>query len=246
MSDAQVDWFKDWFDSKYYHVLYDHRDEAEAQAFLDRMIVHLDVKEGRKVLDLACGKGRHARHLAGLGLNVHGVDLSEESIRYCKQFERRGLTFEVHDMRELYLENEFDLILNLFTSFGYFDAESENERMLNSIRRSLRPKGRFLIDFLNVTPVLAKLPKTESISKKGIVFDVEKYHENARIYKQISFEADGRSHQFTEQVQALNLEDFERMIKDTGLQVDEVFGSYFLDPFDIETSDRLIITGSVA
>ena len=74
------EWFKDWFNTSYYHTLYKHRDESEAHRFIDHLCAYLKVKKGSKILDLACGKGRHALHLAKKGYQTTGVDLSEESI----------------------------------------------------------------------------------------------------------------------------------------------------------------------
>ena len=123
-------WFTDWFDSHHYHLLYQHRNDSEAEEFIQNIINYLQLKENSKVLDLACGKGRHALQLHQLGFDVLGIDLSEESIALAKTHETHGLRYQIGDMRELNLNEKFDISLNLFTSFGYFRKEGENKAVL--------------------------------------------------------------------------------------------------------------------
>ena len=118
-------WYASWFDTPYYHILYKDRDHEEAQLFIDNLNQYLNIAEDAKVLDLACGRGRHSIYLNKLGHNVIGADLSANSINYAKQYENENLKFVVHDMREPFVE-KFDTILNLFTSFGYFPNEKDN------------------------------------------------------------------------------------------------------------------------
>ncbi|MFM1914418.1 MAG: hypothetical protein RLZZ531_87, partial [Bacteroidota bacterium] len=126
---SKKDWFEDWFDTGYYHLLYQNRDEREAERFIQKLMVHLNLPASSKLLDLACGKGRHAKFLSDLGHDVLGVDLSQNSISNARQWSNEHLRFETHDMREVIENEQFDAIFNLFTSFGYFDHESENQRV---------------------------------------------------------------------------------------------------------------------
>ncbi|MBC7524978.1 MAG: methyltransferase domain-containing protein, partial [Flavobacterium sp.] len=113
-------WYASWFDSPYYHILYKDRNYREAQIFMDNLTRYLNLPEKAKVLDLACGKGRHSIYLNQLGFEVTGVDLSENSILEAKKNENESLHFNVHDMRNPF-HQKFDAIFNLFTSFGYFE-----------------------------------------------------------------------------------------------------------------------------
>ena len=115
------DWFSEWFDSRYYHILYKNRDQQEAERFLKNLSKLELFKKNSKIIDIACGKGRHSLFLSELGYDVTGVDLSKNSIKHAKQFEKENLKFDVADMRETYKNNSFDISLNLFTSFGYFN-----------------------------------------------------------------------------------------------------------------------------
>ncbi|MTI20352.1 class I SAM-dependent methyltransferase, partial [Fulvivirga sp. RKSG066] len=168
----ETEWFDEWFDSPYYHILYKHRDYEEAKGFLDTLIRFFKIKPNHKVLDLACGKGRHSIYLNEKGFDVVGVDLSEQNIAHAKKFENDSLHFDVHDMREVYAEERFDFVLNMFTSFGYFDSEKENEQAICAAAKSLKPGGSLLIDFLNPYRVINNLVPEEKKTIEGIEFDI--------------------------------------------------------------------------
>ena len=120
------EWFKDWFNSKYYHVLYKNRNEAEASRFIDKLTDHLQLRKDHLIWDLACGKGRHAVYLNGKGFNVIGTDLSENNVKCAAEKSNKNLEFYVHDMRSPFRVNYFSHVFNLFTSIGYFENEKDN------------------------------------------------------------------------------------------------------------------------
>jgi 2-polyprenyl-3-methyl-5-hydroxy-6-metoxy-1,4-benzoquinol methylase len=132
------EWFEAWFDTSYYHSLYKNRDEIEAKKFIENLVHFLKLKNGQPVLDLACGKGRHSITLNELGLNVLGVDLSKNSIESAKNSENETLKFDIHDMRENLSSNSFDVVFNLFTSFGYFDNLTDNSKVIKYISKMLK------------------------------------------------------------------------------------------------------------
>ena len=152
-----MSWFATWFDSPYYHLLYKNRDEKEAQVFIDNLIEKLQLKKGSKLIDIACGKGRHATYFNKKGMNVVGVDLSPNSIASAKQNENNNLQFSVHDMREVYKENHFDIVTNLFTSFGYFENKDDEQKAINAMAENLKTDGVLIIDFMNIKKVIANL-----------------------------------------------------------------------------------------
>lgn len=246
MKKQTTEWFAEWFDSTYYHRLYANRDHKEAASFVTRLLTHLDLGQRSQILDLACGKGRHSIQMASMGHEVVGLDLSANSIAHCQASATEHLSFTVHDMREVYRPAYFDLIVNLFTSFGYFDAFDDNLRTLRAIAEGLVSTGRFVIDFLNVTPVIDSLPRAETIVREDTEFHIEKRVEDQKIIKEIRFEADGQQHHHTERVQALVLSDFKKLLAQAGLQIDELYGDYDLAPFDEASSPRLILIGSKA
>lgn len=234
-------WFKSWFNSPYYHILYQHRDEKEAEHFLDSIIKFFNPGSNARILDLACGKGRHSVYLNEKGFEVTGIDLSEESIHFCSQFENDKLSFFVHDMRHLFRVNDFDFVFNLFTSFGYFEKDSENEASIKNACLSLKIGGILVIDFLNSNYVEKHLVENEIIHIDTIAFNITKRIEGRFLLKEINFKDDGTDYHFTEKVATLGLADFERYLLASGMRITQLFGDYDLNDFDINTSKRLIM-----
>ncbi len=141
------EWFETWFDSPYYHVLYQHRDEAEAEHFMDKLLLAMHLSPGARALDVACGKGRHAVYLAEKGMEVTGIDLSWKNIGHAVHYERPNLSFFLHDMRNPFYINYFDVVFNLFTSFGYFETEKENLKAIHSMSMAMKKGGKLVIEF---------------------------------------------------------------------------------------------------
>lgn len=233
--------YESWFDSKYYHLLYKNRDDSEAHVFIDNLIRLLNPKPYFNIWDMACGRGRHCIYLNKKGFNVTGTDLSPSNIEFAKSFENKSLTFEIHDMRESYKENAFDLVLNLFTSFGYFEKEKDKLNVFKNVFSALKSDGIFIMDFMNVKQVLNTLVKKEIKSIEGITFNISRRLENNFIIKTISFTDNGKQLTFNEQVEALYLEDFKRYFKHNGLKLINLFGDYNLKDFDQNYSERLIM-----
>jgi SAM-dependent methyltransferase len=233
-------WFASWFDTPYYHILYKDRNYREAQIFMDNLTHYLNLPEKAKVLDLACGKGRHSIYLNQLGYQVIGADLSENSIAEAKKNENKGLHFQVHDMRESFNE-KFDAIFNLFTSFGYFENDNDNLTTLKAMKESLTETGFAVIDFMNVHQVIPNLVPEEIKTVDSIDFHIQRYYSDGHIYKEIDFEDKGEKFHFTEKVKALTLKDFEEMMNEAGIYLLDIFGDYKLKKFHKTESERLIM-----
>lgn len=240
MSKEKKAWYASWFDTPYYHTLYKDRDYEEAEVLIDNLAHYLSLEQGSKVLDLACGKGRHSIYLNKLGFDVHGADLSANSIESAKEAQNDTLHFFEHDMREP-LEHKYDAIFNLFTSFGYFDNEQDNILTLKAIHQSLNDYGLAVIDFMNVHKVIENLVPQEVKTVEGIEFHIKRYHQEGYIYKDISFEIQGEQKNYSERVKAFTLEDFEQMMQDNDIYLLDTFGDYKLRKFDPKVSDRLIM-----
>ena len=233
-------WFATWFDSPYYHILYKDRDDNEAQLFMDNLTNYLNLPEEAKILDLACGKGRHAIYLNQLGYEVTGVDLSPNSIEEASKSSNATLHFKVHDMRE-HTEEKYDAVFNLFTSFGYFEEESDNLKTLKAIQESLTEYGFAVIDFMNANYVIDNLVPEETKTVDGVDFHLKRYVKDGHIFKEIQFEDQGQSYHFTEKVRTLTLQDFETMMEEAGIYLLEIFGDYKLRKFYKNDSERLIM-----
>ena len=233
-------WFSTWFDSPYYHILYKNRNEEEAQVFMDNVTHYLNMPENGTILDLACGKGRHSIYLNKLGYNVTGVDLSENSIAIANESSNESLRFKTHDMREPMNEN-YDAVFNLFTSFGYFDTYEDNIKTLKTIKDSINEYGFGVIDFFNADFIIENLVAEETKEIDGITFNIKRFVENKKIIKEIRFEDKGESFYFTEKVSAFTLADFEAMMEEAGIYLLEIFGDYKLRKFYKTQSERLIL-----
>ena len=237
----QRKWFQYWFNSPYYHILYSQRNDAEAEFLIDNLTAYLKPALHSRILDIACGRGRHSVYLNKKGFDVTGIDLSEQSIKYAKQFEQKHLHFFVHDMRKLGYINYYDIALNLFTSFGYFDTEKDHVNALKSFRKSIKEDGTVVIDYFNTQKIISNLTHKETKTLEGIEFDLRKFVAEGKIIKHINFEHKSNQYAFEERVQAFELADFERMFEKSGLQITAKFGSYGLEAFDENKSDRLIL-----
>jgi len=233
-------WFASWFDTKYYHILYKDRDYNEAQVFMDNLTHYLNLPEEAKILDLACGKGRHSVYLNSLGYEVTGADLSENSIIEASKSENEKLHFKVHDMRDV-CDSKYDAIFNLFTSFGYFESDDDNLITLKAIKHRLNEYGFACIDFMNVDFVIENLVPEEVKTIENIDFHIKRYVKDNHIYKEIDFEDNGEKFHYTEKVQALRLADFERMMEEAEIYLLDIFGNYKLQPFYKNKSERLIM-----
>jgi SAM-dependent methyltransferase len=237
----QKEWFSEWFNSPYYHILYQNRDEKEAEFFLQNVVQKLGFTPNHRIVDLACGKGRHAIYLNSLGYYVTGVDLAPKSIEYASQSANSRLHFEVQDLRCLHSESPFDIALNLFTSFGYFKSIEEDTLVIKNIHAILASKGLLLIDFMNVECVKQNLIERESKSINGIQFHISKWIDKGFIHKKIEVQDETKVFEFTEKVQVLELQHFEQLLNTKYFTIQQIFGNYALEPFQIGTSDRLII-----
>jgi SAM-dependent methyltransferase len=237
----QRKWFQYWFNSPYYHILYGNRNDEEAELLIDNLLAHLKPKSDSKIIDIACGRGRHSIYLNKKGYDVTGIDLSEQNIKYAQQFEQKNLHFYVHDMRRLAYINYFDLALNLFTSFGYFETEKDHVNALKAFRKGLKADGTFVIDYFNTQKIIKNLTHQEIKTIDGIEFHLSKFVSEGKIIKHINFEHRLKDYAFEERVQAFLLADFENMLEKSGLQIIEKFGNYHLDAFDELKSDRLIL-----
>lgn len=236
-------WFETWFNTHYYHILYQNRNDDEAQLFISNLLNYLQPSQKAKILDLACGKGRHARFIAERGFDVTGIDLAPESIAFAKKSEHEYLRFRVSDMREQFAENEFDYVFNFFTSFGYFENRNDNFKAMGSIATALRPKGFLVIDFMNARKVMNTLVRQEQKTLNNIDFHIKRYIDGGFIVKEIKVEdaTNKKVAHFEERVQALTLVYFKKFFQRHNLKLLKKWGDYELNKFDVRYSNRLIM-----
>jgi len=242
-------WYKEWFDSPFYHRLYFERDEQEAKEFISGLIHFLEAVPGSRMLDVACGRGRHSRILADMQFDVTGTDLSFRSIEFAKQLQHQSLkqqdnlNFYQHDMRLPFWINYFDYAFNFFTSLGYFATRREHDDAMRTIAASLKPCGVFVIDYLNVHYVEDHLVHQEIKNVSGTTYEIVRWDDETHFYKKITVHDPALvvPEEHTERVAKFSLGDFTDMLSFQNMQVIEVFGDYKLNPYDVRKTPRLII-----
>ena len=237
-------WFKQWFDSVFYHQLYANRSEKEASDFIDRLMDLLTPAVNASMLDLGCGAGRHAKFLAAKGFNVTGLDLAASSIRIAKKFESSNLHFATHDMRDPFGKNCFDYVFNFFTSFGYFKNDEENHQVIGNVHGALKPGGLLVLDYLNVGFAEQRLVAEEAKEIDGIIYHISRWTDEKFFYKKIVIDNMPVSQsEFIEQVAKFDLNDFDYLFERNGLQLEKVYGDYNLNEYDSKSSPRMILLG---
>ena len=228
----------DWFDSDYYHILYKHRDYSEARNFIDNIVEYLDLKKGSKILDLACGIGRHSIYLDEIGFKVVGTDKSPNNIKKAKASQNQSLNFLQMEMIDN-TNHKYDGIFNLFTSFGYVNHDY-NLKTVKNIERQLKDNGTVVVDFMNTLFVKNNLVIEETKVINDLIFKIKRRSDGKFIYKEIKFN-DKKDYFFHEKVMDLSLNDFESYLKRYNLRIIKTFGDYNLNDFDIKNSERLIM-----
>jgi len=238
----EMSWYEGWFGSDAYDLVYDHRDEAEAGRLVDLVESGIDPAPEAHIVDVGCGRGRHARTFARRGYRVTGVDLSDTAIAEARDRTRSDLdaTFVQGDMREPVCQGCADGVVNLFTSFGYFADDAENERALAAMTSALRPGGWFLQDFLNAPQVMDSLRPTDTTTVDGVTIEQHRWIENDRINKRITIDHDGDTETYRESVRLFTLDDLMTMYADVGLDLVTTYGDYDGSPYT-DNSPRLLL-----
>lgn len=238
----------EWFDSPLYEAVYAHRDETEALRLSRWIASRYPPDRFRRILDLACGRGRHSLNLARLGYDVTGLDLSKRAIHVAKtKADALGtpVRFVHGDMREP-LPETFDGIVNLFTSFGYAVRDVDNRQALASMRRMLSPGGFLLIDYLNASFVRQRLVPMESGTTQGITYQIRRWIDGDMVRKEILLtDADGDQHRYHEQVKLYDEAWFRSELTALGFRIDGITGDYDGAAFKPGSSQRLILRSSL-
>ncbi len=235
-----------WFERSFredYVLIYRHRDEESADKEVANLLARLPIKQAGRVLDLCCGSGRHARAFARRGYEVVGVDLSHVLLQLAKeQNTYENLTLYQYDMREIPFADEFDLVVNLFTSFGYFSTDEENQRVVANMAKALKQGGQVVIDYLNPSYVKANLIPASSKVIEGLYIDETRWIENGYVKKRIvvkDAESD-EPREYVEQVRLYEAHAMKEMMERAGFEEIELYGDYSYTTYDLEASPRMI------
>ena len=233
-------WFESWFDTPYYHLLYKNRDNREAHQFLDLVLQQIPIAPPDSILDLACGKGRHAIYLAEKGFNVTGFDLSPANIEAASEFSHEHLRFAIKDMRDNLGKEKFDAIFNLFTGFGYFNSDAENFLVFENVKKALKDNGWFLFDYLNEPYVRHLKQLNTGFEIEGVTFKTRKEFKDRWVIKHIEVIDQGQHFHFSEKVAMYAKAELEHVLQSLGFEIVKVYGSYRLEAYQ-EQSPRLIL-----
>lgn len=237
------EWFKDWFSSELYLSVYKHRDDADAKKIIDLIRAETNLQMGSKVLDAACGAGRHANYMQSLGYDVTGFDLSKTLLRYAvEEAKVSGLAknYLCSDIRNVPLKTKYDLIVNLFTSFGYFETDEENFRFIETAYDLLNEQGFYVLDYLNEKYVKENLVESseKKINEQKII--EKRMISGERVIKEIIIFDKGKEIPYLESVRLYSSEYLEKKFRDIGFKIKNIFGNYDGNSFDKNISPRLI------
>lgn len=242
------EWFTEWFNHPLYLRVYSHRDEAEARTCLET-IIHKTGLENLtpsdiRVMDIACGAGRHALEFARLGFTTTANDLSPFLLECTRsQAERENISIECtrQDMRHLSVENSYDLVVQLFSSFGYFKTKKEDLQVLRNVHRALKKDGRYILDLINPVYLKKNLNPSSSRTIDDLIVSEQRRIEADRIIKQITIRSPDDSVTFEESVRLYRIEIIGDMLASAGFEIKEIFGDYEGSAFDEQTSPRLLL-----
>ena len=233
------EWFESWFGEEY-AALYPHRNDSEAERAVTLIATNLGSRPVKRVLDLACGSGRHARYL-GARWWTSGVDLSEVMLRMAKRGNVPASLVRA-DIRQLpYRDSSFDLIVNLFTSFGYFETDAEHEQVMCDVARLTNPGGTFVLDFFNVAEIKRNLEPYDddsSIEGRKVVQRREITADGRFVVKHIGIKDEGK--EFVERVRLFTRDELVAMLGRAGFTVEAAYGDYGGEPFT-DRSPRVIL-----
>ena len=234
----EADWFEEWFGEDYLRI-YQHRDEEEAESVIDLIAEHVGAHDIRAVLDLACGAGRHSKPLWERWWTV-GLDLSAALLKVAR-LESGDYPYVRADMRELpFAPETFDLVVNLFTSFGYFDDDTEHERVLECVCSVLRQGGTFVLDFLNAGQVRNDLVPYDERHENGITIEQRRTITPDQRFVEKTITLREKNRQYTERVRLLSSSDLVDMLESAGFEVTRRVGDYRGTPWTAE-SPRTIL-----
>ncbi|KAB2908385.1 MAG: class I SAM-dependent methyltransferase [Ignavibacteriales bacterium] len=243
----QTEWFTGWFESEHYLKLYSHRDDADAHKLVALLQNNLKLPKNARVLDLACGAARHALIFAGKGYKVTGYDLSSTLLEIGKNAavsKNVKLDLVRGDIRAFPFHKGYDLVLNIFTSWGYFSNDEQNAEVLRSAISLKKENGYFVLDTMNPRFVQKNLKPFENIVKNGVEYRISKEIADNRVIKRITFNDSGEEYHFLESVRLYNRKDIESFIVNSGVKKLLWFGDYSGGDFREESSPRIICIAS--
>lgn len=239
-----AEWFEEWFNTDEYLDVYRDRNNAEAKELVELILKFININPKGEVLDLACGAGRHSILFAQKGFKVTSVDLSEKLLSVAKRTAEENnveIDFIKSDLRNFSTDKTFDLVLNLFTSFGYFEDDKENLRLFDIAFKYLKNSGYFVLDYFNKTYLENNLVKESKDNFEHCTLVQKRHIENNRVIKDIFINRNGKNIHFRESVRMFSKKELISAVEDAGFKVSNIFGGFSAEDFDDMNSQRIII-----
>ncbi len=239
-----AEWFEEWFNTEEYLNVYRHRNDEDAERLVDLILSNIELVEGADIIDLACGSGRHSILFAERGFNVTAVDLSENLLNVARVAAGSlglDINFVNADLRNFCITSKFNLAVNLFTSFGYFESDAENFSLFTNARDLLNPGGYFVIDYFNADFVRKNLVSHSEDTFDGKRIIQDRKIVGDRVVKNITIANNGTRKNFKESVRMYSYSELISEIGKSGLKIYEIFGDFDGSKFDLNSSPRIII-----
>jgi SAM-dependent methyltransferase len=238
------EWFKNWFASDLYLAVYNHRDATDAKKLCELILKATHIKSNSKILDAACGAGRHANYFSSLGFDVTGFDLSKTLLKVAYQQalgKKLGTKFVCADIRNIFFKRKYDLVTNLFTSFGYFTEDEQNFSFIKNAFELLIDGGFYILDYLNPSYVVKNFVKESSRVIDDVLIFEERSINNNRIEKEIVITQNGIEKRFRESVSLYPKDVLLSKINKIGFTLYKVYGDYNGNQFHENGSERMIL-----
>ncbi len=242
---SETPWYHTFFGEDYlriYEFLTPERTEQEVEG----IVKLLGLPSGKAILDLCCGHGRHSVSLAKRGYQVTGQDLSAVFLQHAQAAaEAQGVAIRwiQGDMRHVPFEGEFDTVINIFTAFGYFESEEEDQQVLHQVYKALKPGGLFLLEMMHREALIRNFAPGEiDRHADGLLvleerdFDLLTSRTNVRV-TMIYPEGHRREYRHAERIYTLT--ELARMLTLAGLDVQACYGG--LDGSALSLNSRRLV-----
>jgi SAM-dependent methyltransferase len=251
MTSKNSPWYEEFYGRDYLQALVPSLTNSEKEA--EFAATTLGMKPGDQVLDLCCGQGRHSVLLAGRGIAVTGQDQSAEYLadaRTAAESANVDLPLVQSDMRDIPFKNKFDFVINMFTSFGYFETDDDDRKVVAEISKALKPNGRVLIDLINRDWVIANNePSERRVNVDGTVVLEERTLNLQTNRNEVRFtfiDPDGtRRKSFGHRIRLYTLDEITEMMRGVGLEELEVFGGFDSEPHTTSTRRMIVVARKV-
>jgi len=242
-----MEWWEDIYNRQIYFDLYEEADTRLAEQEAQQIVTLLHPSDRARILDVCCGYGRHSIPLAQRGFQITGIDLSTTQIQHAREIAKNThthLDFHVTDARKLDFHRSFDVVLNMFVSFGFFTTENENKEVLRGIQRALKPGGKLLLDFWNREKEIREFKPTACETIRDIIVLKEWQFDalGGRLdWKNTVIFPDGKRESWEHSVRAYTVAELKALVEEAGLRVEAVYGSLAGEKYTLDSPSAIII-----